>query len=254
MFSNLTFSDKGVVALVAQEESYSLTISVSFKNSMSIRRLSLHSVVRAASLNPSDPTSQSDFTYSLEPVPLSEIDPGHTCLSVPDPPSDFAAGANATIQLKYTADAGQIEKETFYACADITYVAAASLDLSAVPCFNATEDEPASTTSSAPTQAGATTSPSASATTSAATQASSGAGQKKSGATLSKGGIAGAVIGSAVGSLAIVGLGILFYRERQKTRRLERQRDSAGAVGWRADHTGKDSASGGSYRMDSVAT
>lgn len=71
--------------------------------------------------------------------------------------------------------------------------------------------------------------------------------------TLSKGAIAGAVVGAVVGFFAIVGLGVLFYRERQKKMRLERQRDSARGVGWRADVPGKDSVSAGSFRMDPVA-
>jgi hypothetical protein len=76
---------------------------------------------------------------------------------------------------------------------------------------------------------------------------------KSSGASLSKGAIAGAVVGSVVGFALVVGLGILFYRERQRKLRLERQRESARGVGWRADDPGKDSVSAGSFKMGSVA-
>jgi len=184
-------------------------------------------------------------------MPIGEVDPGHTCLSVANPPSNIAAGTNATIQLKYTADFDKPENQTFYACADITYVR--DFNAADVPCFNATSDEdvPAPTATGVPTDLpghGDNGPPlvSQSATASAAPQGSGGGG-------LSKGAIAGAVVGSIVGFLAVVGLGVFFYRERKKRQRLERQRDSARGVGWRADDPGKDSVSAPSIRMDPVS-
>lgn len=73
--------------------------------------------------------------------------------------------------------------------------------------------------------------------------------------TLSKGAIAGAVIGAVVGLGLVIGLGFLLYRETQKKKRLERQRDSARGVKWQEDPdaAGKDSASAGSFRMNTMS-
>lgn len=244
-FIILTRPANGVVAIVAQDDSYSVLMTVAFNNGTPNSHLSSYHNHSAAQLNSPDPKSQSDFTYVLDPVPINEVYPGHTCLSVPNPPSDITAGTNATIQLKYTAEFGHPENETFYACADITYVAASSFDSGSVPCFNATEPD----TSASTTRTG--TSPTTtSATASTAPQTSEA---KKSGATLSQAGIAGAVVGAVMGACAIVGLGVLFYRERQSKKRLERQRDSARGVGWRADDPGKDSVSAGSFRLGAVS-
>ncbi|RKU46372.1 hypothetical protein DL546_003426 [Coniochaeta pulveracea] len=224
----------GVVALVAQDDSYSVTMSISFQN---------------------DPKSQSDFTYSLEPVPIREVDPGHTCLHIADPPSNIAPGTNATIQLQYTADFDRPENQTFYACTDITYVDAADFNSADVPCFNATTDEdvPAPTSTGTPTNLpghGDNGPPLTSPTeqTSAVPEADTSSGK-----SLSKGAMAGAVVGSVVGFALFVGLGVLFYRERQRKMRLERQRDSARGVGWRADDPGKDSVSAGSFKLGNLA-
>jgi hypothetical protein len=74
---------------------------------------------------------------------------------------------------------------------------------------------------------------------------------------LSKGGIAGAVVGSLLGVALIVGLGLLFYRERERKKRLARQRDSAIRVGKAVDggstRTGNDSVSGESIRMGNLS-
>lgn len=62
-----------------------------------------------------------------------------------------------------------------------------------------------------------------------------GSGSGSGGVTLSKGAIAGAVIGSIVGLGLIIGLGLLLYREREQKKRLERQRDSGRGVKWMDD-------------------
>ncbi len=49
---------------------------------------------------------------------------------------------------------------------------------------------------------------------------------------LSKGAIAGAVVGSVVGLALIVGLGLLWYRERARKERLVRERDAGRTVKW----------------------
>ena len=49
---------------------------------------------------------------------------------------------------------------------------------------------------------------------------------------MSKGAIAGAVVGSVVGVALIVGLGLLWYRERARKERLVRERDAGRTVKW----------------------
>ncbi|AEO62968.1 uncharacterized protein THITE_2107797 [Thermothielavioides terrestris NRRL 8126] len=236
----------GRIAFVAQDNSFNPEISISFSN---------------------DPKTQSDFT-PLETSPVPELYPGHTCLSVPDittitspsanqPPS---VGTNATIQIKYTADFDRPENQTFYACADITFVAASAFNPASVPCFNATEqvEVPAPTaTGVIPTdlpghgEGDGGTPPLVA--PSAAVSTGSGGGAA---APLSKGAIAGAVVGSVLGFALVVGLALLLYRERERRKRVVRQRDSARAVKWvgeEARSVGTASAEGESIRLGNVA-
>ncbi|KAB5563152.1 hypothetical protein GE09DRAFT_1056865 [Coniochaeta sp. 2T2.1] len=224
----------GFVALTAQDDSYGVIMSVSFKN---------------------EPTSQQDFTYVLNPMPITEVDPGHTCISIANPPSNIAPGTNATIQLKYVADFDRPENQTFYACADITYVRASDFNMADIPCFNATSDEdvPAPTTTGIPDDLPGHGDNGPPLSSSPTAGASPSAEPAKGGVNLSKGAIAGAAVGAIVGFFALVGLAFLFYRERQKKMRLERQRDSARGVGWRAEDPGKDSVSAGSISLANVA-
>jgi len=69
---------------------------------------------------------------------MRELDKGHTCVPIADPPSSVKAGANATLQIKYISEFDKPENETFYACADITYVALSDFK-DTIPCFNVTQ-------------------------------------------------------------------------------------------------------------------
>ncbi|KAL1836603.1 hypothetical protein VTJ49DRAFT_4892 [Mycothermus thermophilus] len=219
----------GKVAFMAKDDSYHAELSISYHQ---------------------DPKSQSDFTQ-LMATAIPEIDPGHTCYSVPDQPSSIGPGTNATLQIKVTADFDRPENQTFYACADITFVAADAMKGARIPCFNATDDEdvPAPTTTGIPTDLpghGDEGPP-------LSTHEPSEEGQGNNG--LSGGAIAGAVVGSVVGLALIVGLGLLFYRERARKKRLLEQRDSARATKWieeslagKKDQTGSTAGSA-SIRM-----
>lgn len=196
-------------------------------------------------LRAADPKTQADFSYVLN---VPEVDPGHTCLPIPDPPAGVAAGTNATLQLRYTADFDRPENQTFYACADITYVAAADFNPADVPCFNATDDQdvPAPTGTGIPSNLpghGADGPP---------LDTPQQERRPASGAGLSGGAIAGAVVGSVAGFVLILGLGFLFYRERQRKNRLIRQRDSARGVKW-AEEPGKGSVSAETIRMGNMS-
>jgi hypothetical protein len=165
---------------------------------------------------------------------------------------------NATIQMRYTADFDRPENQTFYACADVVFVDAAAFNGADVPCFNASDpvDVPAPTATGAPTGLpghGEEGPPLVDADDDAAGEGEGGGGG------LSAGAIAGAVVGSVVGFALVVGLGFLFYRERERKKRLVRERDAGRAVKWVDDSQargqgGKDSTSvaGESIRMGNL--
>ncbi len=182
---------------------------------------------------PPDPKTQADFTPITTSL-IPEIDPGHTCISLPDNLSSTGAtitpGTNATIQIKYTADFDRPENQTFYACADITFVTSEGYNFADIPCFNATDpnDVPAPTATGSPTNVPGhgESGPPLSTHTTVTEIVEGGSGG------LSKGAIAGAVVGSVVGLALIVGLGLLWYRERARKERLVRERDAGRTVKW----------------------
>ncbi|KAI9925063.1 hypothetical protein MW887_006471 [Aspergillus wentii] len=161
----------GAVSLVLQTESYTVNLAVSYED---------------------DPTSNSDFTTIVSGSAFPDLDPGHECYSVPNPPSNITSGANATLQLEYVSDFDNDGNETYYACADITYVDLSEFTTS-IPCFNVTEDDASSSSSTSASTASST----------ATSDSSSG------GSSLSKGAIAGIVVGSVVGA-ALIGAALFF--------------------------------------------
>ncbi|KAH6880369.1 hypothetical protein B0T10DRAFT_565592 [Thelonectria olida] len=186
----------GKVALVDQYEGYSLQLSVSYL---------------------SNPTKNTDFSVILSSDELSEIDRGHTCVSVPDAASSVKAGQKATLQIKYTSDWEDNKNETYYACADIQYVALSDFSVS-VPCFNATKTSSSSGSSSTSTSSGSK---------STSSEASDGSSGGKPGSSLSKGAIAGIVVGSVCGVAVLVTLGTFVYRRRAHNQRvLQAMRDA----------------------------
>jgi hypothetical protein len=64
------------------------------------------------------------------------------------------------------------------------------------------------------------------------------------------------VVGSVVGVALIVGLGLLWYRERERKKRLAREREAGRAVKWvdgaAESQRGADSVSGESIRMGNM--
>ena len=130
---------------------------------------------------------------------------------------------NATFQIKYTSDFDTDKNETYYACADVTYIAASKFTYQ-VPCFNVTSDEFTEVTTTT-------------ATGSTATSTSKSDTAKDSGTTSGKssGLSGGAIAGIVVGSVAGLGLGIallFFYRRLLQKYRFLRQKASARNVDW----------------------
>ncbi|KAJ5476930.1 hypothetical protein N7475_002659 [Penicillium sp. IBT 31633x] len=190
----------GKLALVIQDESWNVQVAISHK---------------------SNPTTNEDFESFIDSTSISEVNPGHECYSVPNPSIDVEEGMNATFQIKYTSDFDTDKNETYYACADVTYIAASKFTYQ-VPCFNVTSDEFTEMTTTAASGSTATAKPDT-------TKNSGTTSQKGSG--LSGGAIAGIVVGSVAG----LGLGIallFFYRRLLQKYRFLRQRNSTRNVDW----------------------
>ncbi|KAK7424086.1 hypothetical protein QQX98_000696 [Neonectria punicea] len=190
----------GSVALVAQDDYYNAKISIAYSN---------------------DPTSNDDFSTLIEEKSISDLNPGHTCVDVPDAPSRISAGDNATIQIIYRADWDAPHNQTFYACADIKFIEAADFSFR-IPCFNATEP------GEDDKEAGATANPSATATHKATSSGSSESSESSEGSSsggsnkLGGGAIAGIVVG-AIAGVALIAVGAFFiFRRRQQKKRTER--------------------------------
>ncbi|KAF9871586.1 gpi anchored protein [Colletotrichum karsti] len=211
----------GKVALVAQDDYYNTKISISYKN---------------------DPTANSDFTTLIEEQSVADLNPGHTCVDIPNPPASVAAGGNATLQIIYRADWDAPHNQTFYACADITYVEAASFN-TRIPCFNATEP-------GEDDLARASGTPAASSSSSASNGGSSGSG---SGNKLSGGAIAGIVIGAVAGVGLLLGAALFLYRRSQQKKRNSRlarmEENARGSEHWNA---AKDSTSQNSVKLQNL--
>lgn len=86
----------------------------------------------------SNPTKQSDFGTPTHTI--STLDGGHQCYKLPDFGANVKEGDVATIQLQYSSTEEDGKKDTFYACADVQFVAARTFTKS-IPCFNVTSDE-----------------------------------------------------------------------------------------------------------------
>lgn len=171
-----------------------------------------------------DPVSNNDFQTIISSNRVPELYPGHECYSIPSPPSNIGNGSNATLQIRYIAEGDSDTNQTFYACADITYIPLNEFTGS-IPCFNVSIED-FETTSSA--TAAATASPTGSTSASAATvtgaAAQSTATSEASGGSpshdgLSGGAIAGTVIGCVAGAALIAGALFMIYRRRRQGRK-----------------------------------
>ncbi|KAI9038961.1 copper acquisition factor BIM1-like domain-containing protein [Aspergillus affinis] len=211
----------GKLALVVQDESWNVQVAISHKN---------------------NPTSNDDFEAFIEKSDVSDIKPGHECYSVPNPTIDAEAGQNATFQIKYTSNMETDKNETYYACADVTYVPTSQFTYS-VPCFNVTSDEftaVSTTTAGAGSTATAGSSKGSDDKSKAESDSDSSSGGGGSG--LSGGAIAGIVVGAVAG--VAIGIALLFgYRRLLQKYRSARNQASVRNVDWaesakgEVDHT-----------------
>ncbi|PFH60771.1 hypothetical protein XA68_10385 [Ophiocordyceps unilateralis] len=188
----------GKVSLVAQDDYYDVQISISYKK---------------------NPTENSDFTPLAVARKINDLNPGHTCVDVPDAPTDVVSpGTNATLQTIYRSNWDKPENQTFYVCSDITFVPAEGFK-GRMMCFDATE--PGEDDQNPPwikkvdkKPLGQGPSDKAPAVESVS---SSGSGSK-----LGSGAIAGISIGALAGSAVVAAIALLLYRRGQQKKRSQR--------------------------------
>lgn len=186
------------------------------------------------------------------------MDPGHTCVPLTDAPDSVTPGDKATLQVKYIADFDTPQNQTFYACADITFVETATFDIE-VPCFNATgpddgteagpgwdyhDDEGDENTSDSNTgDSNTSNSPPVSDPAKSTPKKSS---------SLGGGAIAGIVIGALAGVGMIAAAALVLYRRKQRRERAFRQAAAARGVKWNERDAAKTSTSTASVRMQNL--
>ncbi|KAF1965005.1 hypothetical protein BU23DRAFT_593850 [Bimuria novae-zelandiae CBS 107.79] len=157
-----------------------------------------------------DPQAQADFIDDQVVSNVSYVDPGHQCYKLRTL-DGVTAGTNATIQMEYWAEfegENQGKNQSFFACADVTFVRAENFNLTA-PCFNVTTEEFETPTESGTPLSSGSASGSSSEESS---QTSSGGGG------LSTGAKAGVAVGSVIGGLVLIGLvAFLMWRRGRAT-------------------------------------
>ncbi|KAI0889853.1 uncharacterized protein GGS22DRAFT_149303 [Annulohypoxylon maeteangense] len=177
---------QGTVSLSIADEAWNVNFSMAYDNT---------------------PTIQSQFSQQVVSE-VTEIEPGHQCYKVANIPSSVTAGSNATIQLAYWSNVDNElggANQTFYACADITFVETKDFNIAA-PCFNVTASDFNSGSSSS------TSSPVPNATGASETTSN----QSSSSDGLSTGAKAGVAVGVIVASLGIVGaIAFILLRKRR---------------------------------------
>lgn len=168
---------------------------------------------------------------------LRSLDPGHTCVRLPETKEGLANGTEATLQFMYQADWDSSRNQTFYACSDIVYVNAAEFNLE-IACMNATEpgeDDKKWAAANGSGSSGSTGSGSSSSSAGSGSGSSSPASGSVDSGSGSGGGLggralAGTIVGSIAGVSVLAALGLLLYRRReqkQRALRLARMEENA---------------------------
>ncbi|CAK7243488.1 MAG: hypothetical protein STHCBS139747_005013 [Sporothrix thermara] len=197
----------GFVGLVDQEEAYMVSVSISYN---------------------SNPTSLDQFETLIASTRIKDLYEGHTCVTIPNPPSNISVGDVATLQVAFEAVwDGSTTNETYYACADIVYILDADFTMNDY-CFNATIGGPSTSTTTSPattSTSSSSSSDSGSSSSGSSSSDSSSSDSSSSGSTssskhgISHGAIAGAVVGSVVGAALLVAAGWFLYRLGKKHQR-----------------------------------
>ncbi|KAH7330520.1 hypothetical protein BKA65DRAFT_480657 [Rhexocercosporidium sp. MPI-PUGE-AT-0058] len=156
-----------------------------------------------------NPTSQTEFQDTQGNV--TEMEPGHQCYPIKTDAEKVTPGSNATIQIEYMGNDSGTD-ETFFACADITFVESATFDATEVMCFNVGESEfiPAGTS-------GTTSSTTPGSTGTVASSEPTVAVEEESNSGLSTGAKAGIAVGAIVGAALMVGIAFFALRRKRST-------------------------------------
>ncbi|KAI1495936.1 hypothetical protein F5X99DRAFT_401917 [Biscogniauxia marginata] len=180
---------QGNVALTIADEAWNVAFSIAFVD---------------------DPTTQSQFTKQAVNN-ISSVEPGHQCYKIAEVPDTVVAGSNATIQLEYWSSMDNElngRNQSFYACADITFVEASNFNLQ-VPCFNVTSSD-----FNTPDPSTSIALPNATATSDGETADTSSGSSDSDG--LSAGQTAGIAVGIVIASLLVVGaVAWVVFRKRR---------------------------------------
>ncbi|OTB08727.1 hypothetical protein M426DRAFT_316748 [Hypoxylon sp. CI-4A] len=190
---------QGTVALSIADEAWNVNFSVAYDNA---------------------PTIQSQFSQQIVSE-VTEIEPGHQCYRIADVPSSVTTGTNATIQLEYWSNVDNElggANQTFYACADITFVDYKDLTTTP-PCFNVT----ASDFNSGDSSSSSSTSSPVSSATGSTSETSAATSNEGSGDGLSSGAKAGIAVGVVVASLITVGAVAFVVLRKRKSQSLDHE-------------------------------
>ncbi|RYP50212.1 hypothetical protein DL768_004233 [Monosporascus sp. mg162] len=165
-----------------------------------------------------NPTAQSDFTQQVVEN-ITAIEAGHQCYKVADIPDTVEPGTNATIRLEYWSSMDDElggRNQSFYACADITFVETEDFDIQ-VPCFNVKASEFNLPKDDDGGEDSATSQPSAAGE-------ANGEGSGDFGSGLTSGAKAGVAVGVIVASLAIVGAVAFVVLRKRKPAPVDQER------------------------------
>jgi hypothetical protein len=219
---------------VLRDDISKLHVSVAYKNGTIYLSVKNTRTITNNRNNPVTDPAESDFADISGPGPVGDLDSGHTCIPVLDPPSDVTDGSNATFRLWYEASPKEEGDRTehYYACASVTFVAVEAFTES-IPCFNVTEEEPRISTdpnvnvnlTSSGGESLTADSLSASEVASRIADATDVDEGKNSG--LSKGGIAGVVIGCVAAFALITASMVLFISYRRANAEARRAKEAA---------------------------
>lgn len=167
--------------------------------------------------------------------PLARLDVGISCVAVPDAPSFVEAGGNATLQLKYVASYDSPTNQSFFVCADITFVPPSEIPF-AFPCVNTTMVDPTATTAKPTVKPKPTKEP----------KPSGDGWSPGKESRLSEGAIAGVAAGGLVAAAGILtAISKLCHVRKEDDREADRVREEAEWVAERAERGTIEGSKGG---------
>ncbi|KAK8022431.1 hypothetical protein PG993_013198 [Apiospora rasikravindrae] len=219
---------QGEVALSIADEAYQVAFKIAYDNGKFTQhiysRLSYCRIHYMRLTNQgTEPRAQSDFGQQVVSN-VTEIEPGHQCYKIAPIPESIKAGSNATIQLEYWASDAKEQggaKQSFFACADVTFVEAKDFTLS-VPCFNVTASDfglagPSGTPQpKTPTDEGGASTPAPAA--------------HAAGGGLTTGEKAGIAVGTIAGSFAVVGVLAFMLLRKKRAQPADVESPTSGAA------------------------